>query len=88
MTRPHVVDGWRIDVTVRPGVPRVLAGTEVAQVVAAALAAAGAPRPASLSVVLTDDAELANLNLAHLGSVGPTDVLSFPLLPPEAFPSH
>jgi probable rRNA maturation factor len=29
--------------------------------------------------------ELSELNAAHLGT-GPTDVLSFPLLPPEAFP--
>lgn len=88
MTRPHRIDGWRIDVTVRPGVPRVLPGAEAARVVATALAAAGAPKPASLSVVLTDDAELADLNATHLGHDGPTDVLSFPLLPPEAFPPH
>ncbi len=88
MTRAHAIDGWRIDVTVRTGVPRALSGAEAARVVAAALAAAGAPRPASLSVVLTDDAELAELNETHLGQDGPTDVLSFPLLPPEAFPSH
>jgi probable rRNA maturation factor len=84
----HVVDGWRIDVTVRPGVPRLLSGAEAARVVAAALAAAGAPRPASLSVILADDAELAELNETHLGHEGPTDVLSFPLLPPAVFPPH
>jgi len=88
VTRAHAVDGWRIEVTVRPGVPRVLSGVAAARVVAAALAAAGAPKPASLSVVLTDDAELADLNVTHLGHVGPTDVLSFPLLPPQAFPPH
>lgn len=88
MTRPHAIDGWRIDVTVRPGVPRVLSGAECARVVAAALAAAGAPRPASLSVVLSDDRELAELNETHLGHEGPTDVLSFPFLPPAAFPLH
>ena len=88
MTRAHVVDGWRIEVTVRPGVPRVLSGAATARVVATALAEAGAPRPASVSVVLTDDAELADLNVTHLGHEGPTDVLSFPLLPPQAFPPH
>ncbi len=88
MTRAHVVDGRRIDVTVRPGVPRILSGAEAARVVAAALAAAGASKHSSLSVVLTDDAELAELNETHLGHDGPTDVLSFPLLPPEAFPPH
>jgi probable rRNA maturation factor len=88
VTRAHVVDGWRIDLTVRPGVSRVITAAEVARVVATALAAAGAPRASSLSVILTDDAELADLNAAHLGHAGPTDVLSFPLLPPAAFPPH
>ena len=88
MTRAHVVDGWRIEVTIRPGVRRVVTGSEAASVIAIALAAAGAPQPASLSLVLTDDAELADLNAAHLGHEGPTDVLSFPLLPPGAFPQH
>ncbi len=31
---------------------------------------------------------LAALNRAHMGKSGPTDVLSFPLLPPAAFPPH
>jgi probable rRNA maturation factor len=39
-------------------------------------------------VILADDAELAGLNATHMGKKGPTDVLSFPLLPPEAFPVH
>lgn len=88
MTRARVIDGWRIDVTLRPGVARVLSGAEIARVIAAALTAAGAPNPASLSVVMTDDAELADLNETHLGHEGPTDVLSFPLLPPGSFPPH
>lgn len=56
--------------------------------IATALEAAGAPRPASVGLVLSDDAELAELNVAHLGHEGPTDVLSFPLLAPETFPPH
>jgi len=88
VTRAHVVDGWRIEVTVRPGVTRLLSAVTAARVVAVALSAAGAPKPASLSVVLTDDDELADLNAAHLDHEGPTDVLSFPLLPPQAFPPH
>ena len=36
-------------------------------------------------MTLSDDEELASLNAAHMGKVGPTDVLSFPLLSPEAF---
>lgn len=88
MTRAHLVDGWRIDVSIREGAPLLLARTTIARTVAAALRAAGAPNPASLSIVLTDDDELAELNAAHLGHEGPTDVLSFPLLPPAAFPPH
>ena len=38
-----------------------------------------------MAIILTDDSELAELNTAHLGKQGPTDVLSFPMLPPEAF---
>ena len=36
-------------------------------------------------MVLSNDRELAALNKAHMAQPGPTDVLSFPLLPPEAF---
>lgn len=53
-----------------------------------ALRAAGAPDGAIVEVAFTDDAEIAELNAAHLGKDGPTDVLSFPLLPPGAFPAH
>ena len=38
-----------------------------------------------MTVVLADDDELAELNREHMGHRGPTDVLSFPMLPPEAF---
>jgi probable rRNA maturation factor len=38
-----------------------------------------------VTVVLTDDDELADLNAAHMGHEGPTDVLSFPMLEPDAF---
>lgn len=78
---------WRIDVETRPAV-HLPPGTSVvalARAVAAALDAAGAPRPASIGLVLSDDAELAGLNAEHMGKAGPTDVLSFPMLPPEAF---
>jgi probable rRNA maturation factor len=60
----------------------------MARVVRAALLAGGAPEPAAVGLVLADDPELARLNAAHLGRRGPTDVLSFPLLPPEAYPAH
>lgn len=76
---------WRIDLDVRDGVPSPLRGAALARVVAAALDAANAPAPASIGLILSDDAELASLNATHMGKDGPTDVLSFPLLPPEAF---
>ena len=79
---------WRIDVARREGVPRLLPAIVLARTVAAALDAAGARGPASIGLILSDDAELAGLNAVHMGKSGPTDVLSFPLLPTSAFPPH
>jgi len=62
-----------------------LSDAAVARTVAAALEAGGAPAPGSVTVVMTDDQELADLNRVHLDVRGPTDVLSFPMQPPEAF---
>ena len=84
----HYLSPWRIDVESRDGVERLLPATRLARAVAAALDAAGAPQPASIGLILSDDAELADLNAIHMGKDGPTDVLSFPLLPPEAYPRH
>jgi probable rRNA maturation factor len=75
----------RIDVTVRAGVPRLVPLARLGRAIRAAALASGAPTPASVGLVLTDDAELAGLNREHMGKRGPTDVLSFPLLPLEAF---
>lgn len=66
----------------------ILSDVTVARTVARALEAAGAPTPASVTVVLTDDEELAELNRAHLAKEGPTDVLSFPMLTAASFPAH
>jgi probable rRNA maturation factor len=88
VTRALYLGPWRIDLTVRDGVDSSVAGTVLARAVAAALTAAGAPAPASIGLILSDDVELATLNADHLGVAGATDVLSFPLLPPEAFPPH
>jgi probable rRNA maturation factor len=76
---------WRIDLTVRDRVVPPVSGAALARAVGAALDAVAAPGPASIGLILSDDAELAALNLEHMGASGPTDVLSFPLLPPEAF---
>ena len=86
--RPIRIGPWRVDLVVRPGVAVPVARVALARAVARAAEAAGAPSPASIALVLTDDAELAELNESHLGERGPTDVLSFPMLPPEAFPAH
>jgi len=76
---------WRIDIAARPGIRSPLSASAIARAVAAALEAASAPEPGSVTVVLTDDEELADLNREHMGHEGPTDVLSFPMLPPESF---
>jgi probable rRNA maturation factor len=85
MTRSIYRRPWRIDVDVRDGVSSPISRAALARTVAAALDAASAPSPASIGLILSDDAELASLNATHMGKDGPTDVLSFPLLPPDAF---
>ncbi len=73
----------------RPAVlGRRLLRADLAAAVGRALDAAGAPERAAIGLILADDATLAELNVAHMGHHGPTDVLSFPLLPPAAFPPH
>jgi len=79
---------WRIDVERRPAVKAPISSREIASTAARALSAAGAPSPASVAIFLSDDQELAALNLEHMGQQGPTDVLSFPLLPVSAYPAH
>jgi probable rRNA maturation factor len=79
---------WRIDLSVKTGLPRPLSGARLADAVAAAASAAGAPAPGVIGLILTDDRELARLNRTAMGHRGPTDVLSFPLLPPGAYPAH
>jgi probable rRNA maturation factor len=88
LVRSLYLGPWRIDCEWRDGVVRLLPATVLARTVAAALDAAGAPRPASLGLILSGDTELAELNDTHMGKHGPTDVLSFPMLPPAAYPPH
>ena len=78
---------WRIDVLARAGIKSPVPATDLARAIASALEAAKAPQPGSVTVVLTDDEELAELNAEHMGHEGPTDVLSFPMLEPASFPS-
>lgn len=79
---------WRIDVSARPGVRPTLAKTAIARVAVRTLANVRAPSPASLAIILSDDRELADLNVQHMGHAGPTDVLSFPMLHAGDFPEH
>jgi probable rRNA maturation factor len=88
VTRAYYLGPWRVDLTVRDGVALPVRGRRLARAIAAALDAAGAPSPASIGLILSDDRELAELNEAHLGGEGPTDVLSFPLFGPGSFPDH
>jgi len=78
----------RIDITRRASTERITSDASLARAVATALLAAGAPMPASVALVLTDDEELGELNRAHLGKRGPTDVLSFPMLTTGSYPPH
>lgn len=78
----------RVELVVRPGVSRPLSDAGCREALAAAVTAGGAPPGASVTLTLSDDTELAALNAEHMGVDGPTDVLSFPLLPPSAFPGH
>lgn len=80
--------GYRVEITVRPGVDPLDELGDIACVLGDALAEAGAPAPSTVGLILSNDEELARLNAEHLGDEGPTDVLSFPLLPPSAFPPH
>ncbi len=50
----------------------------------AALVEAGAPAPCEISLLLTDDARIAELNAAFRGAAKPTNVLSWPALALEA----
>jgi probable rRNA maturation factor len=80
--------GVRVDVTTRRRVVAPLPVSVLVRAIRAALHAGGAPMPASVSLILTDDSEITSLNEQHMGQEGPTDVLSFPMLPPSAYPPH
>ena len=97
MARYRLADDRVLDLTVLDTAASVLRASvlgrrllrpEIAAAVGSAIRAAGAPPHATVDLVLADDSVLAALNAAHMGVAGPTDVLSFPLLPPDAFPAH
>jgi probable rRNA maturation factor len=88
VSRSIYLGPWRIDLTIRDDVAVPVSRVSLGRAIARAADAAGAPAPASIGLILSNDRELATLNVTHLGAVGPTDVLSFPLQPSGAFPSH
>jgi len=88
MTRTLYLPPFRVDVTRRPGVARLVTDVALARAMVRALGAAGAPSPTSVGLILSDDRELTALNRVAMAVDGPTDVLSFPLLPPSMFPAH
>jgi len=73
---------------IRDGVDPLIPLARLARTAAVALDTAGAPTPASIGLILSDDVELTELNEAHMGAEGATDVLSFPLLTADSFPIH
>ena len=83
--RTIYIGPWRVDFVTRARVELRVAGAELARRVQGALQASAAPEPGSVTIVLTDDDELADLNREHMGIDAPTDVLSFAMLPPESF---
>lgn len=87
-TSVRYLGGVRVDVTVRPGVGVPIGIAALVRAIVGALRAGQAPLPASVSLILTGDTEIASLNEEHMGHEGPTDVLSFPMLPPAAYPPH
>lgn len=86
MTTSRYLGPWRVDVTIRDGLALPLPAAHLVRAVVAALGAADAPRPASIGLILSHDTELAGLNATHMGTTGPTDVLSFPLISKDPFP--
>jgi probable rRNA maturation factor len=84
----HYLGPWRVDIERRDGAERLVPDAALARAAVRALEAARAPSPASIGLILSGDAELSELNAEHMGKDGPTDVLSFPLLPPDAYPPH
>jgi probable rRNA maturation factor len=67
---PHQAGDWPDILPEAPGL--------VERAALAALMAAEAPRPASLAVALSDDAQVRRLNAEYRGRDKPTNVLSFP----------
>jgi ssRNA-specific RNase YbeY (16S rRNA maturation enzyme) len=62
--------------------------TELRALVERALRLSGAPKNGEAVVTLVDDREITALNESQMKKRGATDVLSFPLLEPTAYPAR
>jgi probable rRNA maturation factor len=67
-----------IDVIGRPGAPALMALDEIDRLLSLALASAGIDS-GHVAVEFVGAERIAELNAAHRGEAGPTDVLSFPI---------
>ena len=70
---------WTIDIQVKPGFRRLLKTRWLRQIVTAVLAAEGVEPGAKLSLVVTDDETVKDLNHKYRGKDKTTNVLSFSL---------
>ena len=68
-----------IEIHTRDNLPPQVDRTVLKETAIQTLALANAPAQSGLSLYLTDDDELHQLNRDHLGIDAPTDVLSFPI---------
>ena len=71
---------WTIDIQVKPGFRHLLKVRWLRQIVTAVLAAEEVEPGSKLSLVVTDDETMKDLNHKYRGKDKTTDVLSFPLV--------
>ena len=71
---------WTIDIQVKPGFRRLIKVRWLRQIVTAVLAAEEVQPGAKLSLVVTDDETVKDLNYKYRGKDKTTDVLAFPLI--------
>jgi probable rRNA maturation factor len=86
--RDEELPQFLVNVSLRRSLESPLPERELARIAGRALFSAGAPASATLQLTFSNDVEIARLNAEYMGEAGPTDVLSFPMLPPSAFPDH
>ncbi len=67
-----------VQVQIDPSYRSAISADQIVRLVETALRQEGEQEPASLSIVITGDGRLHELNRDYLGNDGPTDVLSFP----------